>query len=112
MRFDDNKTGLSVERTREQRGRETLQASRNLPHFEDLDLIADFYIGVVLNPDTTLETIANFVRVVFKAAERLELSLVDDHIVAQDSDWLGAINGAFDHHTAGNLAPTYRPAPV
>ena len=71
-----------------------LQGAGNLLDFKDLDQVSHFYIGVVLHADTTLHAVANVAGVVLEATQRLQLALVDHHVVTQHANGLGAIDSA------------------
>ena len=46
----------------------------------------------------------HFAHVVLEALERIELAVVDDHVVAQQAHLRAALDHAFEHHTAGDRA--------
>src|SRR5690606_34373291 len=60
-------------------GTPQLQFASHFFHFVNFDLIANFYV-VVFHADTTLNPIANFVNVIFKATQGFQLAFKDHNI--------------------------------
>ena len=59
-----------------------LKLARNLFNFKHFDLVANFNV-VVLHTDTTFHTVANFVNVVFKATQGVQLTFMHHHVITQ-----------------------------
>src|SRR5690606_19520371 len=81
-----------------------LQGSCHLNPLEDLDTVTDTHIVVVFHTDTAFHAVAHFGDVILEAAQRFQLTLVDDHVFAQYTDRTVAVHGTFDDHTAGHGA--------
>src|SRR5690606_29088342 len=61
-------------------------------------------VVVLLHADATLGVDPDLVDGLLEAAQRFQLALEDDGVVAQDADWLVPLDHALDHHAAGDRA--------
>src|SRR6186997_1728318 len=76
------------------------QRALDLDALEALDLVARLHVVVGLHRDAALGAAADLLDVLLEAAQRLELALEDDHVVAQHADRLGLAHRALDHQRA------------
>src|SRR5688572_26030060 len=71
---------------------------------EALDDVALLDVVVVLERHAALEAFLDLAHFVLEALEGLEGAFVDHHAVAQQAHLGAALDRAFDHHAAGDLA--------
>src|SRR5690242_1479890 len=69
---------------------------------KSFDHVSDFNIAVVSNRNTALHAVSDFAGVVFKAAQRTDLAFKDHNIIAQQSHFRIALDGAVKHSATGN----------
>ncbi len=81
-----------------------LELAPNLDLLKGLDDVAHLYVIIVLDIDTALETRDHFLGFVLEALERLQLTRMDDHTVADDAHLVGTLDLAIGDHTAGDGA--------
>src|SRR5690606_6851860 len=78
--------------------------TRNLDALEAFDLVAGLHVVVLLDADATFRAAANLVDVFLEAAQRFQLALEDDRVVAQHADRLVALDRSLDDHATGDRA--------
>src|SRR5690606_36313891 len=76
----------------------------DLDALEALDLVARAHVVVGLHADTALGTALDLLDVLLEAAQRFQLALEDDRVVAQHADRLVLLDRALDHEAAGDGA--------
>src|SRR5512140_2977116 len=83
-----------------------LRADRDALHGEDLDMVADLDVVEPFEADTALETGLHLAHIVLEPAERPDLALVHDDVVADQARLrvAAARDPAVGHHAAGNRA--------
>src|SRR3970040_1695461 len=82
----------------------SLQSALHFDTLEALDLVARLDVVVLLDADAALGVHAHLVDVLLEAAQRFQLALDDDGVVAQHADGLVPLDHALDHHAAGDRA--------
>src|SRR5690606_41965876 len=80
------------------------QRALDLDALEALDLVARLDVVVLLHANAALGAVAHFVHVLLEAAQRFQLALEDDRVVAQDADRLVPLDHTLHHHAAGDGA--------
>ena len=75
-----------------------------LLHYEALDNVADLDIIELLDLHTALVAACNFLNVVLEAAQRCQLALVNNDIIAQHAHGAAALDLAVEDVAAGNGA--------
>src|SRR5512141_2700589 len=85
-----------------------LRAARDLEPGETLDLVAGADVVVLHDADAALGAGAHFAHVVLEAPQRVELALVDDHVVAQHAHGVAALDEALRDEAAGYRAALAR----
>ena len=83
-----------------------LQLCRNRFDFVTLDKIADLNVIVVFKTHTAFIAFLDFLDVVFKALKLSERTVVNNHVVTQQTNLGAAFDHTFGNHAAGNLADT------
>ena len=81
-----------------------LQRPRYLLDAEALDDVADFHVFIIGEAHAAFLPHRHFVDVVLEALELRELALVDDDVVADETDLGAALDLAFGDAAAGDLA--------
>src|SRR6185295_15488646 len=81
-----------------------LQRPRDLDYFVGLQLVSHLDIVEALDRKTAFETGFDFAHVVLEALQRIELSGVENDVVAQDPDHGTALDRALQDVTPGNRA--------
>src|SRR5579864_4630687 len=66
------------------------------------DHVPGFDVTVVRNRDAALHAVGDFLGIVFKAAQRVDLALEHDHVVAQQADFGIALDRAVDDAATGD----------
>lgn len=104
--IDNDATGASErsQRVAAQNRRRLGDGTLDLDDFEHFDHIANANVVVVLHADTTFHTVTDFVNVIFEAAQGFQLAFIDNHVVAQNADWVMTFDRPFGNHTARDSA--------
>src|ERR1041384_7332178 len=81
-----------------------LERSRDLDDLEGLQLVADFQIAEAPDGEPALEAAFDLTHIVLEALERVELSGVNDDVIAQHAHLRAASDQPFQDIAAGHCA--------